>query len=288
MKTKHFHTLLAALLLCCTACYHTDGHDLLQAGLPNIADSIEAPFSSVNAANDIEDSLSLNVVTGLEIPSYSIDEDLYTYTGYVSSYNHKTLVPNWVAYCLTDEDVEGTFSQSCSFSRDPQVKGRQASREDYSNSGYDKGHMAPRADMKWSQEACYQSYFFTNICPQVHSMNAGCWSKLEQQARRVATHYGTEYIVCGPIFDSLPAKSIGDAHVCVPTRFFKALLVPDGDGYHAIAFIMSNSSKKQNPRTSAMTVDRLEKIIHRDLFPTLDDKWEKQVEAAYDWGRWDY
>ncbi len=222
----------------------------------------------------------------LEIPDYTADEDLYSYTGYVSSYNHQTLVPNWVAYLLTDEETNGDVTDKFSFSRDPQVRGRQASREDYRNSGYDKGHMAPRADMKWSRQACYESYFFTNICPQVHSMNAGCWSKLEQQTRRLAGHYGRVYVVTGPIFDSSTPKTIGEARVAVPDRFFKALLVPDGDGYCAIAFVMHNDERKQTIRQSAMTVDELEKILCRDLFPHVDDAWEAKAEASYNWADW--
>ncbi len=224
----------------------------------------------------------------LEIPDYTADEDLYSYTGYVSSYNHTTLVPDWVAYLLTDEEANGEVTDKFSFSRDPQVRGRQASREDYRNSGYDKGHMAPRADMKWSRQACYESYFFTNICPQVHSMNAGCWSKLEQQTRRLAEHYGRVYVVTGPLFDSPTPKTIGEAHVAVPDRFFKALLVPDGEGYHAIAFVMHNDERKQSPRQSAMTVDELENLLGRDLFPHLDDAWEAKAEATYNWADWNY
>ncbi len=256
----------------------------LQAAENNISTNTAATCDSVNASE--QQQQEDDPLLYLEIPAYTADEDLYRYTGYVSSYNHQTLVPDWVAYLLTDEETNGDVTDKFSFSRDPQVRGRQASREDYRNSGYDKGHMAPRADMKWSRQACYESYFFTNICPQVHSMNAGAWNKLEQQTRRLAGHYGRVYVVTGPIFDSSTPKTIGEACVAVPDRFFKALLVPDGDGYHAIAFVMHNDERKQSPRQSAMTVDELEQLLGRDLFPHLDDAWEAKAEASYNWADW--
>jgi endonuclease G len=288
MKTRHIFPILLTILTLCVACMHINKNVAQDETIHSKSVDSAGAQSNNNQFSDIEDTVPLVDIQGLEIPSYAADEDLYTYKGFVSSYNHKTLVPNWVAYCLTDKEVEGTFSKSYSFSRDPQVKGKQASREDYSNSGYDKGHMAPRADMKWDQEAYYQTFYFTNVCPQNHTMNAGCWSKLEQQVRDIARHYGTVYVVVGPIFDSVNPKTIGDAEVAVPDRFFKALLVPDNGSYHAIAFIMSNSGKKQKARTSAIPVDRLERIIKRDLFPTLEDKWEKKAESAYNWEDWDY
>ena len=88
-------------------------------------------------------------VDGLELPAYGEDEDVIVHLGYTASYNHQTLVSDWVAWELTAEEVDDTNEGQYSFSRDPDVRFPKASREDYSRSGWDKGHMAPRADMKW-------------------------------------------------------------------------------------------------------------------------------------------
>lgn len=283
---KHYSCILLAVLFALmplTSCFHSS--DASEVARDDAEKQAQKTLTSSRQGNP-EDKRSPGSCKGLEIPYYATDEDLYVYSGFVSSYNHTTLCPDWVAYRLTDEDVNAQFKHNYSFSRDPQVKGRQASREDYSGSGYDKGHMVPRADMKWSKEAYRETFFFTNVCPQVHKMNCGCWNELEQMCRRVARHYGTLYVVTGPIFDSSHSKTIGRARVHVPDHFYKALLVPDGDGYHAIAFVMSNTEERQAVRTSAITVDSLEKMLNRDMFPSLEDKWQREVEAHYDWKDW--
>lgn len=223
----------------------------------------------------------------LELPAYSDEEDLVRYDGFVSSYNHTTLVPNWVAYELTSDELNGSYdTKSSSFSRDPNVKGRQASREDYSHSGWDKGHMAPKADMRWSEKAYWQSHYFPNICPQNHELNRYDWNTLEKSVRHWARQYGTVWVVCGPIFEKGEFGKIGDAGVQVPDYFFKALLIRDGDSYSAIAYVMHNDARHHKLADYACTVNDLEERIGRDLFPALDDTVEEQIEGAIDWNCW--
>ena len=221
-------------------------------------------------------------VKGLEIPAYNASEDIVVHLGYTASYNHTTLCPDWVAWELTAEEASGTYDQGRQFSRDPDVDFPKASREDYSNSGWDKGHMAPHADMKWSRQAMTESDYFTNICPQDKVMNAGAWRKIEEMTRRTAKRCGAVYVVCGPIFDSEEQRHIGPACVQVPDRFFKALAVNTSGGYRTVAFLVSNDRQDGSPRSYAVTVDSVESVIGRDLFPLLPE----EVESTFDWNDW--
>lgn len=224
---------------------------------------------------------------GLELPAYDESEDIYRYSGFTSSYNHTTLVPNWVAYELTAEELDGDYrTQSSSFSRDPNVRGRQASREDYSRSGWDKGHMAPKADMRWSEQAYWESHYFTNVCPQDHAMNAGDWNSLEKSVRRWARRYGTVWIVCGPIFDHHAHGTIGQAKVQVPDAFFKAVLVSNQGQWSAIAFVVPNEPDHHPQFSYACSVDELEALIGRNLFAAFDDAAEAAFEAVVDEKCW--
>lgn len=220
----------------------------------------------------------------VEIPAYDASEDIVRHLGYTASYNHTTLCPDWVAWELTADEVTGTYEQGRQFSRDPDVGFPKASREDYSNSGWDKGHMAPHADMKWSRQAMMESDYFTNICPQNKEMNAGAWRKIEEMTRRVAKHCGAVYVVCGPVYDSDEPRHIGPACVHVPDRFFKALAVSTSDGYRTVAFLVSNDYQVGTPRSYAVTVDSVESVIGRNLFPSLPE----EAEAVYNWNDWKY
>lgn len=219
---------------------------------------------------------------GLEIPEYDSGEDIVVHMGYTASYNHATLCPDWVAWELTAEEVNGTQEGKVSFSRDPDVVDPKASREDYSKSGWDKGHMAPRADMKWSATALKESYFFTNICPQEHTMNSSAWRKIEELARHVALRRGSVYVVCGPIFNEHRHGSIGAGGVQVPDAFFKALAISVNGNFQTVAFLMDNEPQTYSPRHYAVSVDSVESVIGRNLFPQLDE----EVERGYDWNVW--
>ena len=71
--------------------------------------------------------------------------------------------------------------------------------------------------------------------------------------------------------------------VQVPDAFFKAVLVHDGSSFHAVAFVMPNRSGHQSLRRYACTVDQLESILERDIFPALDDDVEASVESSSNW-----
>ncbi len=241
------------------------------------------------ACQPILTTAKTDIVEGecLACPAIGEGEHVIQYLAFVSSYNHTTLVPDWVAYELAADEVDGEYTSSSNFSRDPNLQGRQASREDYSHSGWDRGHMVPKADLKWSEQAWWESHYFTNICPQNRKLNGGPWQKLERQVRKWAQYFGKVYVVVGPIFTDNAYGTIGEASVHVPDAFFKALLVPDGDSYASIAFVMGNDSRSYTLPKSAMSVDDLELLLGRDLFPALDDAVEEKIEASYDpmvWG----
>lgn len=213
-------------------------------------------------------------------------EQILKRTGYVASYNKTTLLPNWVAWHLTAERTEGSAKRSgVDFAEDTEVPEPRATDWDYYNSGYDRGHMCPAADNKWSKKAMEESFLFTNMCPQNGNLNRGDWNEMEMACRKWAKKYGDLYIVCGPILYKGKHKTIGKNKVVVPEAFFKVVL-RTGDNPQAIGFIYKNISGNRPKDSYVNTVDEVERITGIDFFSSLPDDVEKKVEAECDLGLW--
>lgn len=213
-------------------------------------------------------------------------EQILKRTGYVASYNKTTLLPNWVAWHLTAERTEGSAKRSgVDFAEDTEVPEPRATDWDYYNSGYDRGHMCPAADNKWSKKAMEESFLFTNMCPQNGNLNRGDWNEMEMACRKWAKKYGDLYIVCGPILYKGKHNTIGKNKVVVPEAFFKVVL-RTGDDPQAIGFIYKNTSGNRPKDSYVNTVDEVERITGIDFFPSLPDDVEKKVEAECDLGLW--
>jgi len=213
-------------------------------------------------------------------------EQVIEHIGYTVSYNPNWLVPNWVAYELTAAETGGEQERSNHFKPDPLVEGDPVVTSDYSKSGFDRGHMAPAADMKWSEQAMRESFYMTNICPQLHNLNAGDWKDLEEMARSWAQQYGNIYIACGPIVEA-DYPTIGKAHtIAVPAAFYKVFLRQTKEGWTSIGFIMPNQAGNRPLMTYMLTVDEVEAQIGLDFFYNLPDSIEAQVESDYNISDW--
>lgn len=209
------------------------------------------------------------------------------YKGFYVSYNTNNKTPNWVCYSLTDRETQGDYSRKGKqFRPDPNLALPQADNNDYRNSGWSRGHMAPAADFKWDENALDDTFYFTNCCPQDEKLNSGQWNTLEKKAREWAKKYGEVTIVTGPIYQKRTYGTIGKNKVAVPDAFFKALLVFSENGAQAIAFVMNNSKQNENMQRCALSIDELEIITGYDFFPNLDDSIEKTIEASFSLKAW--
>ena len=214
-------------------------------------------------------------------------EQIIGHLAYTVSYNHDWHLPNWVAYELTAHELQGENSRSDKFLPDPAVKGNPVVTKDYSGSGYDRGHMAPAGDMRWSDQAMKESFYMTNMCPQNHSNNAGDWKDLEELVRDLAAKHGNIYICCGPIVTDT-SNTIGSARkIVVPQAFYKVLLRCKKDGtWTSIGFVMPNAAGSRPLMTYMQSVDEVEQLAGIDFFYLLPDSVEYAIEADYTIADW--
>lgn len=244
-------------------------------------------YTRINAENAVSsnhempasDSL-MKVVMHPAIPDIPV-----RYTGMDLSFNPSMHIPNWVAWELTGAETRGDVKRKNKFESDPDIPGC-ADDYDYLYSGYDRGHMAPAGDMKWSREAMDQTFLLTNICPQAHSLNSGTWKRLEEKCRTWARADSAIIIVCGPVLTDSIRDFLGDNRVAVPKRFFKVILSPYIDKPRAIGFIMNNGYIKGGLQQTACSVDDVEHITGYDFFSALPDSVENMVESRCDFNFW--
>lgn len=204
------------------------------------------------------------------------------HVGYVSSFNAMTMQPNWVAWELLASEVGGATERLKIFLPDPQLpQSMQVVHSDYTNSGYDRGHMCPAADMKWSADAMRECFFMTNICPQSPKLNQHYWERLEAACRRWAEAEGRVYICCGPVFrDFKTSLRIGNAHkVCVPDGFFKVVLCITKGAERTLAFYYDNNDERQTMEDALRSVDEIEQLTGMDFFSALPDDLETRIES---------
>lgn len=212
-------------------------------------------------------------------------EQIIRHTGYIVSYNKELKLPNWVSYELTREETKGKEKRNNRFIADPLVKGIIATNADYARSGYDKGHMAPAADMKWSPQAMKESFYFSNMCPQHPQLNRRGWKNLEEKIRDWAIADSAIIIICGPIITKQP-KTIGKNKVAVPQQYFKVILSPFVRPMRAIGFLFNNRQALEPLSTYAVTVDSIERLTNMDFFASLPDEIENKIEAEENYFQW--
>ena len=275
----------AALCSCDQVVKHIDSQlaeskEIVKGGGYGSSADGKGSTKSKNAADDARKGGKAKY-SNLEIPAplAGVPEQILARKGYTVSYNSSRRVPNWVAWRLTAAHLKGDTKRSESkFHEDEDVAEPRAADADYMRSGYDRGHMCPAGDNKWSQRAMDESFLFTNICPQAPQLNRGDWNEMEQACRKWARKYGEVYVVCGPIFYKKRPKTIGKNKVAVPDAFFKVVLKMKGEP-KAIGFIYKNADGNRPKGDYANSVDEVERITGIDFFPALPDEIERKVEA---------
>jgi endonuclease G len=141
-------------------------------------------------------------------------------------YNINTHINNWSYYTLTKEQVEHQgFKRPTAYYSDPSF--RDIVTSDYTNSGYDRGHLAPSEDFDESENALREANYMSNISPQDHKFNAGIWKKVENRARQLAKEHNFVIIITGPLYRG-EIKTISLKMISVPTHFYKIVIWETG------------------------------------------------------------
>lgn len=239
----------------------------------------------------VDNTATVKVPESIEIPQLQVKrkEQIIKHEGYTVSYNSDYKIANWVAYELTSGEAKSKKAErSNKFVPDSQVKGASAENSDYTRSGFDRGHMAPAGDMKWSAKAMCESFYLSNICPQKPGLNRGIWKELEEQTRLWAMDNRAVWIVAGPVISG-NLKRLGKNGVGIPASFYKVICTVTDNSYSGIAFLFENRDYDNTSlKSMVIPIDSVEKATGIDFFPAVPDEKEKKMEASVDWDSWSF
>src|SRR5690606_140896 len=237
MNRKYIYPLL--IIIVTIALYYSD--DFLgekNASAPKISNTIENDFK------EFDDSFLPASTTGAVVK----------HNFYTLSYSEENEQAEWVAYELNKKDLSKNEFKRPYFIEDESVKTKSADWRNYKNSGYDRGHLCPAADRRFSFVAYNETFLTSNISPQNHDFNSGIWNRLEQKVRFWAEKYNGVYVVTGGVLKG-NLKTIGDENVSVPNEFYKIVVDVSDGNYKAIAFLIPNKPSSELFYEYAVSID---------------------------------
>lgn len=258
----------------------------VSAGKAAVGDKLAPkPVITIKKSADLSKTPYDNLAMG--VPGYDCDIILDR-MGYALGYSEKYEQPLWVTYKLTADEVQSKKARrSDDFRSDEAIPTGSATPEDYKKSYFDRGHLAPAADMSFSLQAMSESFYMSNMSPQRPEFNRGIWKTLEESVRHFAAACGAVYVVSGPVFEpDLPCITIGKNKVAVPDKYYKVILDANAAAPKAIGFIIPNSNIKEDIANFAVTVDAVEKVTGLDFFSALPDSDEEKLESSCNYSQW--
>lgn len=250
------------------------------AGLDSGREEVQKKLETLRLKRNIQDLREIG------LPLMRDSGTTYYHSAYVFNYNEPAEQANWVAHVISPEITDGIITRTNDFRTDSLVKTHTAGKTDYWNSGYDRGHLAPSADFKWSARALSESYLYSNMTPQRPELNRERWAQLEDMLREyVVSKQRPLYVVTGPVLDR-GLDSIGPNRVAVPKRFYKVAVDYTAKPARAIGFVLPNEACPYPVMHYALPVDSVESITRIDFFAKMPKAAQAAAEKTYTDSLW--
>ena len=269
-----------------------------QEGDNNTANQIAAIESEIVELNTAVDELKIGLeklklkychdrIAKYGIPAPIEGEQVVHHKAMSLSYNEEHEQANWVVHLVTKDVAEGNVTRTNDFRKDPMVVTGTAAKDDYWYSGYDRGHLAPSADFRWSQIALSESYFYSNMSPQTPELNREGWARLESKIREWAITNGELLVVTGGILkNGLPVIKATN-QVSIPESYFKIVVDYTLPEIKGIAFIYPNGQCESNYSVYATSIDSVQRLTGFDLFHKLPKVDQEKIESSFNLDLWE-
>ena len=204
--------------------------------------------------------------------SYVDNEVTLRKTWITIGYDTVRMVPNYVVEKLVPDMLVGNAKRSKFYA---DTINNAVTPSDYTGSGYDRGHLAPAANYKFSQKATDETFVMTNMCPQTPELNRRNWLALEDYVRDLVEFHDTLVVLTGTYGDAGKIKS----KVTIPEKTWKiAVGRRDGELLTVIGWIYINDKSRQSIEENAVSIDEIEMLINRDVQVGLIDQEESMIK----------
>ena len=218
------------------------------------------------------------------------DIEIVEHKSMILGYDEKHEQARWVSHIIIPAIENGNVSRTNDFRIDPLVTTGTAVKADYWYSGYDRGHLAPSADFRWSQTALSESYFYSNMAPQLPELNRERWAELENILREyVISNQEQLYVITGGVLTNSLSTMNNEGHknkVSIPKLFYKVVLDNSGEEKRGIAFLMPNANCSDPILMYAVSIDSVEVLTGLDFFTSLSEAVQEKLESITDVDPW--
>ena len=235
------------------------------------------------------------------IPLSQSPLDIAEHSAMIIGFNCDLKLAAWSFHVLSPDVLVGGVSRTNDFRKDSLIECGDGIEQDYfrkvpkedgtvsfENFGFDRGHLAPSADFRWSKKALSESYFYSNMTPQAPGFNRESWAEVEDLMRRImANNPRPYYIVTGPILDkNLPKVEKGINKLPIPAFHYKIIIDLTQDNQKGMAFLMPNKKCDMPPSAYVVSIDSIEKLTGLDFFSKLDQSIAASIESKSNFSLW--
>jgi endonuclease G, mitochondrial len=244
---------------------------------------------------------SMRSLNAVGFPVSQKDLEIIEHSGMALGFDCDYKMAAWTFHMLTPDVTFGNISRSNDFRVDEKVSCGTAVEADYflkkenpdgtfsyDGFGFDRGHLAPSADFRWSATALSESYYYSNMTPQRPGFNQESWAELEGLLRTIVDQEKKSfYILTGPVLnENLPVIDRSLNKLRIPELHYKIIVDLSQDTPRGMAFLMPNKKCENRLSNYVVSIDSVESLTGIDFFPSIDETLEKQIETTADFSVW--
>jgi len=201
--------------------------------------------------------------------------------GYTVGYSESMKNPMWAAYRVFDVPVLKSGKRPSRFRADSRTRAG-IGHDDYTRSGYDRGHMAPNYAIatRYGTDAQLETFLMSNVIPQTPSVNRHMWKDLEMTvAERYGRYFTEVWVITGPVFRE-PVEKL-ESGIPIPSHYYKIIADERGGKLRVLAFLIEKDCPPYTRlRKRLVSVDRVEALTGFDFFSELPKDVQERIEAA--------